>query len=184
MKAINYLIREIQKSKNLFVKPLLKKWNHKTSEILHSLLVMSAQNKKHYVIITIDSFLKFLHKRNIKISRRTLFYHLQYLEHKRYIIRKRRIYRDLKTFKLKTEPTVYILTHKAVKKLEGLAKLIGQCTYHIRTLFNLEKIRIFKLKNLLRKELSIYKEMSFPKRILFELELEDAIIKSMKGDKL
>lgn len=154
----------------------LKLFNHKTFEILCILLYFAAKNKKNYCFIKIDTIKKMCKIRGLKISERSIFYHLAYLEEKKFIIRKQRIGHNGKEFIFKS--TIYIICEKALNKMRGLIKFIRSTENILGYLFSFKKQGFDKFISLLKRKSEVFRDLNPPRQILFMLELEDAFLEA------
>ena len=109
--------------KKIMPRRYVPKRNAKIHEaILKTLAALAQKNRKPYVSVPQNVLCELVGKYyRVPVSRRTLNYHLRFLENNGYIRRIRRITRDAYG-RLITMPTLYILMSKAQKFLKGLVK--------------------------------------------------------------
>ena len=117
MQTIGSIIKEIMPRK------YVPKRNAKIQEaILKTIAALGHKNKKPYVSVPQNVLCELVSKYyRVPVSRRTLNYHLRFLEDNGYIHRIRRVTRDC-WGRLVAMPTLYILKPKAQKFLKGLVK--------------------------------------------------------------
>lgn len=113
-----YVVRLWERERKTEVKNI----NHKTWEILFVLAWFCARNGKTACSPTVKAIMKMLETRGVKMSQRTLYYHLALLEKLGYVKRIRRVYVSSRGIEAKS--TIYILTPKALRKLQELAKYL------------------------------------------------------------
>jgi len=173
MQHVKKVLKQLVKKPNKYN---LKYFNHKTWEILCVLMFFAAKNKKHYCFPSIATIKKMLKIRGLKISERSIFYHLALLEKKGYITRIRRIGVGPKGFIFKS--TVYILNQKALSKFKGLIKFIRSTESVLGNLFSFKKVGFERFMQMLKRKSEVFRELIEPRQIRFMLELEDIFLET------
>lgn len=156
----------------------VKNFNHKTWEILCSLAWFCSRNGKPVCTPTINGIMRMLETRGVKMSLRTLYYHLALLEKLGFVRRIRRVYISSKGIEAKS--TIYILTQKALKKFQGLSRFLRDVGNLYGGIIKAIKPTIEKIASMLSKKSEAFRSLPEPRRLLLSMDFHDFVVEFFK----
>jgi len=152
----------------------VKKFNHKTWEILFALAWFCSRNGKPVCVPTINAIMKMLDIRNVKMCKRTLYYHLALLERLGYIRRIRRVYVSSRGIEAKS--TIYVLTKKAIRKFQGLTRYLRDIGNLFGGIVKAARPTIEKIASMLSKRSETFRELPEPRKLLLAMDFYDFVV--------